>query len=109
MDLLDLVTPDVVAPATRPPSSRTGPTRPTLERVAEDSCRTMPPLVFAGEAREPHRPSWPQVAEGEAFLLQAGDCAESFDAFSADSIRDKLQGHPADGRRAHLLVGRARR
>ena len=31
------------------------------------------------------------VAEGEAFLLQAGDCAESFDAFSADGIRDKLK------------------
>ena len=32
-----------------------------------------------------------RVADGEAFLLQAGDCAESFDAFSADAIRDKLQ------------------
>jgi len=32
-----------------------------------------------------------KVANGEAFLLQAGDCAESFDAFSADAIRDKLK------------------
>ena len=31
------------------------------------------------------------MAEGKAFLLQAGDCAESFDAFSADAIRDKLK------------------
>ena len=32
-----------------------------------------------------------EVAEGKAFLLQAGDCAESFEAFSADGIRDKLK------------------
>ena len=32
-----------------------------------------------------------EVAAGRAFLLQAGDCAESFDAFSADAIRDKLK------------------
>ena len=50
----------------------------------------MPPLVFAGEARELTR-SLAQVGAGEAFLLQAGDCAESFDAFSADAIRDKLR------------------
>ncbi len=51
---------------------------------------TLPPLVFAGEARSLHR-SLAQVAGGEAFLLQAGDCAESFNDFSADSIRDKLR------------------
>ena len=51
---------------------------------------TYPPLVFAGEARE-LTDSLARVANGEAFLLQAGDCAESFDAFSADSIRNKLQ------------------
>jgi 3-deoxy-7-phosphoheptulonate synthase len=50
----------------------------------------LPPLVFAGEARD-LQTSLAQVARGEAFLLQAGDCAESFDAFSADSIRDKLR------------------
>src|SRR5262249_57163023 len=49
-----------------------------------------PPLVFAGEARQ-LRESLADVAEGKAFLLQAGDCAESFDAFSADTIRDKLK------------------
>jgi 3-deoxy-7-phosphoheptulonate synthase len=51
---------------------------------------TMPPLVFAGEARE-LTAKLGQVARGEAFLLQAGDCAESFDAFGADAIRDKLK------------------
>ena len=49
-----------------------------------------PPLVFAGEAR--HLTSaLGRVAEGGAFLLQAGDCAESFDSFSADSIRERLK------------------
>jgi 3-deoxy-7-phosphoheptulonate synthase len=51
---------------------------------------TYPPLVFAGEARE-LTDQLAQVAAGEAFLLQAGDCAESFDSFSADAIRDKLK------------------
>lgn len=51
---------------------------------------TMPPLVFAGEARS-LTADLAKVARGEAFLLQAGDCAESFDAFSADAIRDKLK------------------
>ena len=49
-----------------------------------------PPLVFAGEARD-LTAQLAEVAEGKAFLLQAGDCAESFDAFSADAIRDKLK------------------
>jgi len=51
---------------------------------------SLPPLVFAGEARRLTR-SLGDVAEGRAFLLQAGDCAESFDDFSADGIRDKLK------------------
>ena len=51
---------------------------------------TLPPLVFAGEARA-LTAQLGEVANGNAFLLQAGDCAESFDAFSADSIRDKLK------------------
>jgi 3-deoxy-7-phosphoheptulonate synthase len=50
----------------------------------------MPPLVFAGEARS-LTSALARVASGGAFLLQAGDCAESFDAFSADAIRDKLK------------------
>jgi 3-deoxy-7-phosphoheptulonate synthase len=51
---------------------------------------TLPPLVFAGEARA-LTAQLAEVAAGKAFLLQAGDCAESFDAFSADAIRDKLK------------------
>src|SRR5881392_1669658 len=51
---------------------------------------TLPPLVFAGEARR-LTAALGEVAQGRAFLLQAGDCAESFDGFSADSIRDKLK------------------
>ena len=50
----------------------------------------LPPLVFAGEARQ-LTASLADVADGRAFLLQAGDCAESFGDFSADSIRDKLK------------------
>ena len=50
----------------------------------------MPPLVFAGEARD-LKAGLARVAEGKAILLQAGDCAESFDGFNADAIRDKLR------------------
>ncbi|MEJ7798949.1 MAG: 3-deoxy-7-phosphoheptulonate synthase class II [Ilumatobacter sp.] len=49
-----------------------------------------PPLVFAGEARS-LQSSLASVAAGNAFLLQAGDCAESFEDFSADNIREKLR------------------
>jgi len=52
--------------------------------------RAMPPLVFAGEART-LRSTLARVAEGNGFLLHAGDCAESFAEFSADNIRDKLK------------------
>ncbi len=60
-----------------------------LERV-EKELAAVPPLVFAGEARD-LMARLGQVAEGKAFLLQAGDCAESFDGFHADSIREKLR------------------
>jgi 3-deoxy-7-phosphoheptulonate synthase len=60
-----------------------------LERALK-RLSTLPPLVFAGEARS-LTAALGDVAEGRAFLLQAGDCAESFDGFSADSIRDKLR------------------
>ena len=50
---------------------------------------SLPPLVFAGETRE-LTDRLADVAVGKAFLLQAGDCAESFDT-SADSIRDRLR------------------
>ncbi|MEY4231084.1 MAG: hypothetical protein RLZZ362_1933 [Actinomycetota bacterium] len=49
-----------------------------------------PPLVFAGEARS-LQAALAQVSAGNAFLLQAGDCAESFEEFSAVNIREKLR------------------
>jgi 3-deoxy-7-phosphoheptulonate synthase len=60
-----------------------------LERAIKQ-IGTYPPLVFAGEARA-LQASLAKVAAGNAFLLQAGDCAESFDDFSAVSIREKLR------------------
>jgi len=57
---------------------------------AEAELSTVPPLVFAGEARR-LTSQLADVAQGQAFLLQAGDCAESFSDFTADSIRDKLK------------------
>jgi 3-deoxy-7-phosphoheptulonate synthase len=60
-----------------------------LEQVHKQLA-ALPPLVFAGEARE-LREQLADVAAGRAFLLQAGDCAESFTEFSADRIRDKLK------------------
>jgi 3-deoxy-7-phosphoheptulonate synthase len=52
--------------------------------------RSFPPLVFAGEARR-LRDELAAVHEGRAFLLQAGDCAESFNDFTAVGIREKLK------------------
>ena len=54
------------------------------------SLRDFPPLVFAGEVRS-LRNSLAKAAEGEAFLLQGGDCAESFSEFNADNIRDTFR------------------
>ena len=53
----------------------------------ESQLAGFPPLVFAGEARKLKR-QLAKVAAGEAFLLQGGDCAESFAEHSADNIRD---------------------
>ena len=60
-----------------------------LEAVLKE-LGALPPLVFAGEARR-LTALLAEVATGRAFLLQAGDCAESFLEFSADNIRDKLR------------------
>ena len=57
-----------------------------LQRV-EGELATMPPLVFAGEARR-LKSLLGEAAQGRAFLLQGGDCAESFKEFRADNIRD---------------------
>jgi len=60
-----------------------------LARV-ETELRRMPPLVFAGEARR-LKSLLGDVAAGRAFLLQGGDCAESFKEFAADNIRDTFR------------------
>ncbi|MEY3093331.1 MAG: hypothetical protein RIS33_185 [Actinomycetota bacterium] len=60
-----------------------------LERALKQ-ISSYPPLVFAGEARS-LQAALAQVSSGNAFLLQAGDCAESFDDFSANNIREKLR------------------
>ncbi|HPA38734.1 MAG TPA: 3-deoxy-7-phosphoheptulonate synthase class II [Phenylobacterium sp.] len=65
---------------------------PDLEALTrvEQTLRGMPPLVFAGEARR-LKQLLGDVAEGRAFLLQGGDCAESFKEFHADNIRDTFR------------------
>ena len=57
---------------------------------ATSELASMPPLVFAGEARR-LKAQLADVAAGGAFLLQGGDCAESFQEFDADGIRDTFR------------------
>ena len=59
-------------------------------RSATDTLAGFPPLVFAGEARK-LREDLGKVAHGKAFLLQGGDCAESFAEFSPNTIRDTFR------------------
>jgi 3-deoxy-7-phosphoheptulonate synthase len=68
------------------------PVYPSAEHLArvEGALGKMPPLVFAGEARQ-LRSALSKVAKGESFLLQGGDCAESFAEFHADNIRDTFK------------------
>ncbi|MHA7968795.1 class II 3-deoxy-7-phosphoheptulonate synthase [Rhizobium terricola] len=56
-------------------------------KTAEQQLASYPPLVFAGEARRLKK-ALANVAEGNGFLLQGGDCAESFAEHGADTIRD---------------------
>lgn len=65
------------------------PDQEDLKRV-EAELKRYPPLVFAGEARN-LKGHLAKVAEGKAFLLQGGDCAESFSEFHADNIRDTFK------------------
>lgn len=68
------------------------PTYPDAAKLAEVDAqlRKLPPLVFAGEARR-LKNELAAVSEGRAFLLQGGDCAESFAEFSANTIRDTFK------------------
>jgi len=58
--------------------------------VAREKLSNFPPLVFAGECRNLLK-QLEEVAKGRAFLLQGGDCAESFSEFHADNIRDTFR------------------
>jgi 3-deoxy-7-phosphoheptulonate synthase len=68
------------------------PEYPDAERLktVEDMLASRPPLVFAGEAQCLQQ-RLGAVANGQAFLLQGGDCAESFAEFSANNIRDSFK------------------
>ncbi len=57
---------------------------------AVEKLRRMPPLVFAGECDD-LRERLASVARGEAFLLQGGDCAETFEGVTAENVRNKLR------------------
>ncbi|MGK2740135.1 class II 3-deoxy-7-phosphoheptulonate synthase [Tepidicaulis sp. LMO-SS28] len=59
-------------------------------KAVEGTLRNYPPLVFAGEARS-LKAELAEVCEGRAFLLQGGDCAESFAEFHPDNIRDTFR------------------
>ena len=71
---------------------RQAPVYPDAGEVArvENTLADYPPLVFAGEARQ-LKEHLGRVAEGKAFLLQGGDCAESFAEFRANNIRDTFR------------------
>ena len=68
------------------------PTYPDQVRLKEieEQLKNYPPLVFAGEARNLKK-NLADVCEGKAFLLQGGDCAESFSEFHAHNIRDTFK------------------
>ncbi|MGR3200293.1 MAG: 3-deoxy-7-phosphoheptulonate synthase, partial [Paracoccus sp. (in: a-proteobacteria)] len=59
-------------------------------QAVETQLRRLPPLVFAGEARR-LKAQLADAAAGRGFLLQGGDCAESFSEFSADNLRDTFK------------------
>lgn len=61
----------------------------TLNEVVKE-LKAYPPLIFAMEAKE-LKGELAKACKGEAFLLQGGDCAESFDEFSANNIRDMFK------------------
>ena len=76
------------------------PEQSVLNQV-EKTLAEKPPLVFAGEVQN-LRSQLANVAKGKGFLLQGGDCAESFAEFTADMIRDNFSRVLADGCGADL-------
>ena len=82
-------TPGFLARLPDPPGARPIRTRRSSRRWSAAS-RSYPPLVFAGEARR-LKAQLALAAEGKAFVLQGGDCAESFSDFTANIIRDTFR------------------
>ncbi len=68
------------------------PTYPNMNQLqsVEKELNNFPPLVFAGEVRQ-LKDDLAKVSRGEAFLLQGGDCAESFSEFNADNIKNMFK------------------
>src|SRR3978361_1807911 len=94
---MDTITPAQIASGWTPSSWRNCPIRqvpsyPDAAKLASMEARLtrFPPLVFAGEARR-LKASLALAAEGQAFVLQGGDCAESFGDFTANVIRDTFR------------------
>jgi 3-deoxy-7-phosphoheptulonate synthase len=86
----EAVLPDLAALRARGAAQQPSwPDRADLDRSVE-RLRKMPPLVFAGECDE-LKAKLAAVADGKAFLLQGGDCAETFDGVTADNVRNKLR------------------
>jgi 3-deoxy-7-phosphoheptulonate synthase len=94
---MDTLIPARIAPGWSPMSWRAAPARqmpsyPDADRLAamEQRLSRFPPLVFAGEARR-LQAQLALAASGQAFVLQGGDCAESFGDFTANVIRDTFR------------------
>ncbi len=85
MTIPDLATLHALGPAQQPTYPDSAAVDSAVARL-----RTMPPLVFAGECDE-LKDKIAAVARGEAFLLQGGDCAETFAGVTADNVRNKLR------------------
>ena len=85
MSIPDLASLHALGPAQQPTYADQAAVDAAVARL-----RTMPPLVFAGECDE-LKGKLAAVARGEAFLLQGGDCAETFAGVTADNVRNKLR------------------
>jgi 3-deoxy-7-phosphoheptulonate synthase len=75
---------------TRPAAQQPEWPDPAKVRAVADEIAKLPPLVFAGECDQ-LRTQLAAVARGEAFVLQGGDCAETFSGATADDVRNKLK------------------
>jgi 3-deoxy-7-phosphoheptulonate synthase len=82
--------PDLAALHALGPTQQPSYPDPTAVDDAVARLRTMPPLVFAGECDD-LKEKVAAVSRGEAFLLQGGDCAETFAGVTADNVRNKLR------------------